>query len=108
MFPIFSHLILPENPIFVDPNGLDEQMTSTTARLTHHHRNFRRDIMVRDGEYCVASHSKKMYLQLVLRDRSHCYGEPTSISGINDVKNGIFLRVDLHMWYALGEVAFLK
>ncbi|KAK2464795.1 hypothetical protein APHAL10511_003213 [Amanita phalloides] len=119
--PRDCHLISAENPVFVDPNGLDEQMMST--RLPHHHNNFRRDIMVRDGEYCVVTHEDKEecqathiiprgkgddYLQLVLRDRSHCYDDTTSISNINDVRNGIFLSMNMHSKFVHGTVAFLK
>ena len=40
-----------ENLIFVDYKGLNERMTTTTLTLRRH--NFRNEILVRDGNYCV-------------------------------------------------------
>ncbi len=45
----------------------------------------------------------------VVGDRSPLYHpSPPSISGIDDIQNGVLLSKDLHSSLAKGEVSFLK
>ncbi|KAI0245803.1 hypothetical protein BJV78DRAFT_1277371 [Lactifluus subvellereus] len=101
-----------ENCIFVDYEGLNDQITTTKEVI-------QRDglfcvITQQSGEHCDAAHlipwSKgDEYIDRVVRDRSPLY--PPSlplITGIDDVRNGMLLGKDVHSKIADGRVAFLK
>ncbi|KAH9174859.1 hypothetical protein EDB89DRAFT_1848353 [Lactarius sanguifluus] len=82
------------NCIFVDYQGLNDQATSTVP--TDCPNDFRDKIIARDGSAC---------------DRSPCYhqrGTLPSISGIDDVQNGVLLAKSVHSMLAQGAVAFLR
>ncbi|KAH9050875.1 hypothetical protein EDB83DRAFT_2316995 [Lactarius deliciosus] len=88
--------------------------------------NFRDKIIARDGSacvvtrhpgvYCDAAHlvpwnKGDEYIQRVVKDRSSCYhhhGSLPSISGIDDVQNGVLLAKSVHSMLAQGAVAFLR
>ncbi|KAI0252791.1 hypothetical protein BJV78DRAFT_1281379 [Lactifluus subvellereus] len=111
-----------ENCIFVDYEGLNDRITTTSR--TARRSNFREEVIQRDGFFCVitqqsgehcdAAHlipwSKgDKYIDRVVRDRSPFY--PPSlrlITGIDDVLNGVLLGKNVHSMLASGEVAFLK
>ncbi|KAN0082622.1 hypothetical protein V8E55_008417 [Tylopilus felleus] len=109
-----------EDCIFVDYEGFDDRITSTNQ--TFGRAGFRRIIIRRDGSCvvtkepagnCDAAHlipwSKgDEYIAKVVRLRSRLYSTPPSISGINDVQNGMLLNATLHRRLGRGEVAFIK
>ncbi|KAH8981838.1 hypothetical protein EDB83DRAFT_2629735 [Lactarius deliciosus] len=88
--------------------------------------DFRDKIIARDGSacvvtrhpgvYCDAAHlvpwnKGDEYIQRVVKDRSPCYhqrGTLPSISGIDDVQNGVLLAKSVHSMLAQGAVAFLR
>jgi hypothetical protein len=46
---------------------------------------------------------------VVTQDRLFLYEQtPVEITDINDVRNGILLRSDLHRAYGVGDIALLK
>ncbi|KAF8482447.1 hypothetical protein DFH94DRAFT_365059 [Russula ochroleuca] len=107
--------------IFVDYKGSNDQITSSS--LTDHHYNFREDVIHRDGLFCVitqhpAEHCDAThliprskgdeYIKKVVQDHSPLYHPSPSISGIDDVQNGVLLWKGVHSFLFTGEVAFLK
>ncbi|KAI0288224.1 hypothetical protein BC826DRAFT_971745 [Russula brevipes] len=103
---------------FIDSEGLNDRITATvrTARLYR----FRRNIIRRDGPACVVSHERKEdcdtvhliprskgdeYIARVIELRSQA---PRDDIGIDDRRNGVLLRKDLHSKLGRGEVAFIK
>ncbi|KAH9054869.1 hypothetical protein EDB87DRAFT_1413202 [Lactarius vividus] len=106
--------------IFVDYEGLNDEMTSTDQ--TPRRDNFRREILARDGSFCVvtrdvvgscdAAHiiprSKgDEYILNVVRERWLLYEDedtPPEIR-IDAVENGVFLGKTLHAKLGTGEVA---
>ncbi|KAI9453975.1 hypothetical protein BJY52DRAFT_1286604 [Lactarius psammicola] len=109
--------------IFVDYEGLNDRVTSTVP--SDRPNDFRDDVIARDGTACIvtrhpAGHCDAAhliprskgdgYIQRVVEDRSSCYrgGSLPSISGIDDVQNGVLLSKSVHSMLAKGEVAFLK
>ncbi|KAI9467417.1 hypothetical protein BJY52DRAFT_1238401 [Lactarius psammicola] len=109
--------------IFVDYEGLNDRVTSTVPSDCPN--DFRDDIIARDGTACIVTrHSAEHcdaahliprskgdgYIQRVVEDRSSCYCGRSlpSISGIDDVQNGVLLTKSVHSMLAKGEVAFLK
>ncbi|KAI0256171.1 hypothetical protein BJV78DRAFT_1169751 [Lactifluus subvellereus] len=111
-----------ENCIFVDHEGLNDQIT-TTSRTARRY-NFREEVIRRDGSSCVITQRPEdecdavhliprskgdEYIDKVVKDRSPLYyPSPPPISGIDDVQNGILLDKILHVRLANGKVAFLK
>ncbi|KAH9036199.1 hypothetical protein EDB85DRAFT_2288403 [Lactarius pseudohatsudake] len=105
--------------IFIDHEGLNDRLTSTSRR-----ENFRKEILARDKEFCVvtrepaddcdAAHliprsKTDKYIQRVVEDRSSLYGGTTPmIRSIDAIENGVLLVVDLHRKLGRGDVAFLK
>ncbi|KAH9033776.1 hypothetical protein EDB85DRAFT_2073737 [Lactarius pseudohatsudake] len=109
--------------IFVDYEGLNDSMTSTDQ--TPRRDNFRREILARDGPFCVITRDVERscdaahiisrskgdeYIRKVVRERWPLYEDentPPEIR-INAVENGVFLAKSLHAKLGIGEVAFLK
>ncbi|KAI9566897.1 hypothetical protein HD554DRAFT_2329523 [Boletus coccyginus] len=109
------------NCIFVDYAGLNDKVTSSSQ--TPRRSDFRDDVGRRDGgvcvitgaagEHCEAAHlipeSKgDEYMDRVVSDRSSLYRSSPSISGINDVQNGVFLNKEVHSRLGHGWAAFIK
>ncbi|KAI9566886.1 hypothetical protein HD554DRAFT_2193715 [Boletus coccyginus] len=107
--------------IFVDYTGLNDRMTSSSQTSLRY--NFRDDVGQRDGgvcvitggagEHCDAAHlipksKSDEYMERVVNDRSPLYRSSPSISGIDDVQNGVFLGKDVHSRLGRGWVAFIK
>ncbi|KAH9008766.1 hypothetical protein EDB84DRAFT_1671824 [Lactarius hengduanensis] len=108
---------------FYEPSGLDDSMTSTDQ--TPRRDNFRREILARDGSFCVITRDVERscdaahiisrskgdgYIRKVVRERWPLYEDentPPEIR-INAVENGVFLAKNLHAKLGIGEVAFLK
>ncbi|KAI0284833.1 hypothetical protein BC826DRAFT_919135 [Russula brevipes] len=115
----YHYLLFPlEACAFIDSEGLIDRMTATvrTARL---HR-FRDNIIQRDGPACVVSHMRKEvcdavhliprskgdeYIARVIELRSRA---PRDNIGIDDIRNGMLLKKELHSELGRGEVAFIK
>ncbi|KAI0256175.1 hypothetical protein BJV78DRAFT_1169769, partial [Lactifluus subvellereus] len=111
-----------ENCIFVDHEGLNDQITSTSRTARRY--NFREEVIRRDGSSCVITQRPEdecdavhlipwskgdEYIDKVVKDRSPLYHlSPPPIAGIDDVQNGILLNKILHVRLANGKVAFLK
>ncbi|KAH9172519.1 hypothetical protein EDB89DRAFT_1851085 [Lactarius sanguifluus] len=109
--------------IFVDYECLNDSMTSTNQ--TPRRDNFRREIMARDGSFCVITRDVERscdaahiiprskgdeYILKVVQERWPLYEDedtPPEIR-INAVENGVFLGKTLHAKLGTGEVAFLK
>lgn len=111
------------NCIFVDYQGSNDQATSTVP--TDCPNDFRDNVIARDGpacvvtrdpaQYCDAAHliswcKGDQYIQKVFEVLSSCYhrGSLPSISGIDDVRNGVLLAKTVHLMLAYGAVAFLR
>lgn len=111
------------NCIFVDYQGSNDQATSTVP--TDCPNDFRDNVIARDGpacvvtrdpaQYCDAAHliswcKGDQYIQKVFEVLSSCYhrGSLPSISGIDDVRNGVLLAKTVHSMLAYGAVAFLR
>ncbi|KAH9046785.1 hypothetical protein EDB84DRAFT_601098 [Lactarius hengduanensis] len=109
--------------IFVDYQGSNDQATSTVP--TDCPNDFRDNVIARDGSACVVTRDPALccdaahlipwckgdqYIQKVFEVRSSCYhrGSLPSISGIDDVRNGVFLTKTVHSMLAYGMVAFLR
>jgi len=113
-----------EDLIFVDIEGLNDRVTSTSSVMTRRSRRFRGQILQRDGscvitgkraERCDAAHlipraKGDQYIQRIIQDRSHLDGSElaTPINDIDDIRNGVLLSKDLHAGLGDGEIAFLK
>ena len=123
----------PEDCAFVDHEGLNDRSTSTELTLRRH--NFRGDVIRRDGHTCVVSQvdtcdavhliprskgdevrfvvssynylmmSVFQYIARVIELRS---GVPGDNIGIDDTRNGMLLKKELHSKLGRGEVAFIK
>ncbi|KAH8995966.1 hypothetical protein EDB92DRAFT_1844190 [Lactarius akahatsu] len=88
--------------IFVDYEGLNDSMTSTDQ--TPRRDNFRREILARDGLFCVHIIPRSKGDEYILKVDENT---PPEIR-INGVENGVFLAKSLHAKLGTGEVAFLK
>ena len=124
----------PGDLVFVDHQGLNEQLTSSAQ--TARRGSFRNDVIRRDGPACVVTKAEKadcdaahliphskgdevrfvvssfddvvfQYIMKVMRLRSP-EGASARRIGINMTENGIFLRKDLHSMLARGQVALIK
>ncbi|KAH9036214.1 hypothetical protein EDB85DRAFT_2143344 [Lactarius pseudohatsudake] len=111
------------NCIFVNYQGLNDKATSTVP--TDCPNDFRDKIIARDGSACVVTRHPGVYCdaahlvpwnkgdERIVKDRSSCYhhrGSESlpSISGIDDVQNGVLLAKSVHSMLAQGAVAFLR
>ncbi|KAK0187359.1 hypothetical protein F5146DRAFT_1209950, partial [Armillaria mellea] len=126
-----DYYYIPDGELhLVDHQCFNDQTTSSTTESPH--PSFHQSIIQHDGDHCVftrdnLSVSKAIhllpkskgdeYIQRVHQDRCQAYsGLPSSIlefespilKSINCVKNGIFVRNDLHKKFANGKIAFLK
>ncbi|KAH9980904.1 hypothetical protein BGW80DRAFT_1267112 [Lactifluus volemus] len=113
-----------EDCAFVDHQGLHDQLTSTEQ--TPCRSGFRSDVMRRDGPTCVVTQERKElcdaahlipwskgdeYILRVIQLRSsRDTSAPLASSdvGIDNIRNGISLRKDLHSKLGRGAIAFIK
>ncbi|KAI0255682.1 hypothetical protein BJV78DRAFT_1172482 [Lactifluus subvellereus] len=121
-----SYLYTPYDmhPRFIDYQALNDRVTSTTGSRRAPY--FRGCVMTRDGSRCIVTRADPdecdaahiipkgkgdAYIQLIVQSRRDLYYSPEidiSISSIDDVRNGILVRKDLHCGLGRGKIAFLK
>ncbi|KAI0255672.1 hypothetical protein BJV78DRAFT_1172425 [Lactifluus subvellereus] len=102
------------HPRFIDYQALNDRVTSTTGSRRAPY--FRGRVMTADPDECDAAHiipkgKGDAYIQLIVQSRRDLYYSPEidiSISSIDDVRNGILVRKDLHCGLGRGKIAFLK
>ncbi|KAI0289867.1 hypothetical protein BC826DRAFT_1106805 [Russula brevipes] len=115
----YHYLLFPlEACAFIDSEGLNGRMTATVGTAGLH--RFRENIIQRDGPACVVSHMRKEvcdavhliprskgdeYIARVIELRSRA---PRDNIGIDDIRNGMLLKKELHSELGRGEVVFIK
>ncbi|KAF8345413.1 hypothetical protein F5887DRAFT_1192054 [Amanita rubescens] len=106
------------SPRLVDVDAVDDR-TSITSNLTIRRRDFRTNVVERDGtcvitddidEYCTACHilphaKGSNYISNVVHHRG---GPDDDINDINDTRNGLLLVNQLHFPFGAARIAFLK
>jgi len=106
---------IAQDSFLLDPDLMDDRhsdrVASDASIPTDNRRNFRDEVIGRDGICLVSGISEGIHMQachiVTLRDIRHEEFNP-SLDSINDVRNGLLLFNQLHTSFGASEVAFLQ